>query len=58
LYRTIAVNLDGIKEVLGLWMSHKEGVQFWLQLVTELINCGVTDICIGCVGLPLLQYWR
>ena len=49
LYLAIGVNLDGIKEVLGLWMAQTEGAKFWLQVVTELKNRGVADIFIACV---------
>src|SRR5664279_4526509 len=49
LYLAIGINLDGIKEVLGLWMSQTEGAKFWLQVVTELKNRGVADIFIACV---------
>ena len=45
----IGVNLQGIKEVLGLWMAQTEGAKFWLQVVTELKNRGVQDIFIACV---------
>ena len=43
MYLAIGVNLDGIKEVLGLWMAQTEGAKFWLQVVTELKNRGVAD---------------
>ena len=49
LYLAIGVNLQGIKEVLGLWMAQTEGAKFWLQVVTELKNRGVQDIFIACV---------
>ena len=49
LYLAIGVNMDGMKEVLGLWMAQTEGAKFWLQVVTELKNRGVTDIFIACV---------
>ena len=49
LYLAIGVNLDGIKEVLGLWMAQTEGAKFWLQVVTELKNRGVQDIFVACV---------
>ncbi|WP_210546137.1 IS256 family transposase [Rhodoferax sp. PAMC 29310] len=49
LYLAIGVNLDGLKEVLGLWMAQTEGAKFWLQVVTELKNRGVADIFIACV---------
>ena len=49
LYVAIGVNLDGIKEVLGLWMAQTEEAKFWLHVVTELKNRGVADIFIACV---------
>ncbi|WP_020676302.1 IS256 family transposase [Geopsychrobacter electrodiphilus] len=48
-YLAIGVNLDGLKEVLGLWTADTEGAKFWLQVVTELKNRGVKDIFIACV---------
>ena len=48
-YLAIGINLDGAKEVLGMWVSENEGAKFWLQVVTELKNCGVQDIFIACV---------
>ena len=48
-YLAIGVNLDGIKEVLGLWTAETEGAKFWLQVVTELQSRGVKDIFIACV---------
>src|ERR1700761_8931539 len=48
-YVSIGVNLDGQKEVLGLWTSANEGAKFWLQVLTELRNRGVQDIFIACV---------
>jgi putative transposase len=49
IYLAIGVKLDGLKEVLGLWIAQTEGAKFWLQVVTELKNRGVTDILIACV---------
>lgn len=49
IYLAIGVGLDGLKEVLGLWIAQTEGAKFWLQVVTELKNRGVTDIFIACV---------
>ncbi|MGH9581489.1 MAG: IS256 family transposase, partial [Bryobacteraceae bacterium] len=55
-YVAIGVNLEGNKEVMGLWAGQAEGAKFWLQVVTELKNRGVQDIFIACVdglkGLP------
>ncbi len=48
-FMAIGVNLDGHKEVLGLWIAQTEGAKFWLQVVTELKNRGVQDIFIACV---------
>ena len=48
-YVAIGVNLDGNKDVLGLWTSGNEGAKFWLQVLTELRNRGVQDIFIACV---------
>ena len=45
----IGVNMDGIKEVLGFWIDKNEGAKFWLKVVTELKNRGVSDIFIACV---------
>src|SRR2546421_7191022 len=49
IYLAIGVTMDGLKEVLGLWIAQTEGAKFWLQVVTELKNRGVTDIFIACV---------
>lgn len=56
IYVALGVQLEGHKEVLGLWAGQAEGAKFWLQVVTELKNRGVQDIFIACVdglkGLP------
>src|SRR6476661_3975151 len=43
------IDLEGRKDVLGLWTSAHEGAKFWLQVLTELRNRGVKDIFIACV---------
>lgn len=48
-YLAIGINLNGEKEVLGLWIAQTEGAEFWLQVVTELKNRGVQNIFIACV---------
>jgi len=48
-YVAIGVDLDGRKDVLGLWTSANEGAKFWLGVLTELKNRGVKDILIACV---------
>ena len=49
IYVAIGVDMNGLKEVLGLWIAQTEGAKFWLQVVTELKNRGVRDIFIACV---------
>jgi putative transposase len=48
-YLAIGVSMDGLKEVLGMWIAQTEGAKFWLSVVTELKNRGVRDIFIACV---------
>jgi putative transposase len=48
-YVAIGINMDGRKEVLGLWSSASEGAKFWLSVLTELKNRGVRDIYLVCV---------
>ena len=48
-YLAVGVNLDGMKEVLGIWTAQTEGAKFWLAVITELKNRGVADILIACV---------
>src|SRR5215203_3368596 len=49
IYLAIGVNVEGKKETLGLWTAENEGAKFWLSVLTELSNRGVSDIFIGCV---------
>lgn len=48
-YVALALNPDGEKDVLGLWIEQTEGAKFWLKVITELQNRGVRDILIACV---------
>lgn len=48
IYLVLGVNMEGMKEVLGLWMAGSEGAKFWLHVITELKNRGVDDILIAC----------
>jgi putative transposase len=48
-YLALGINLQGEKELLGIWIAQTEGAKFWLQVVTELKNRGVVDIFIACV---------
>ena len=49
MYVAIGVNLQGKKELLGLWLSETEGAKFWLSCLTDLKNRGLNDIFIVCV---------
>ena len=49
IYLALGVNMDGHKDLLGLWMSENEGAKFWVSVLTELKNRGVQDILIACV---------
>ena len=48
-YLALGVNLEGHKELLGLWIAETEGARFWLQVLTELKNRGVEQLLIACV---------
>ena len=48
-YLAIGVNLEGLKDVLGIWLEETEGAKFWLKVMTEIKNRGVKDIFIACV---------
>jgi putative transposase len=48
-YVAMGINLEGRKEVLGLWTSGNEGAKFWLGVLTELRNRGVKDVFVVCV---------
>ena len=49
MYVAIGVNLQGKKELLGLWLSETEGAKFWLSCLTDLKDRGVSDIFVVCV---------
>ena len=48
-YLALGVNVEGHKELLGMWISENEGAKFWLNVLTELQNRGLKDILIACV---------
>ncbi len=47
-YIALGVDLEGKKDVLGLWISENEGAKFWLANFTEMKNRGLNDILIAC----------
>jgi len=48
-FLAIGIRLDGLKDVLGIWIDREEGAKFWLKVITELKNRGLKDIFIACV---------
>jgi len=55
-YTVLALNLEGKKDILGLYLSETEGANFWLSVLTDLQHRGVEDILIasvdGLAGFP------
>lgn len=55
-YTCLAMDSEGKKEILGIWVGESEGARFWLKICTELKQRGVQDILIACIdglkGLP------
>ena len=55
-YTILGINIQGKKEILGLYLSESEGANFWLQVLSDLNNRGVKDILIvsvdGLKGFP------
>ncbi len=49
IYTLLGLNIDGKKELLGLYLSDQEGAHHWLSVLTDLHNRGVKDILIACV---------
>ncbi len=48
-YVAVGIDLEGKKDVLGLWTSNNEGAKYWLNVLTELRNRGLKDIYLVCV---------
>lgn len=48
-FLALGINVDGQKELLGLWLAENEGAKFWLSVLTELQSRGLKDILIACV---------
>jgi putative transposase len=56
IHLALGINLDGEKELLGMWCNVTEGAKYWLSVLTELKNRGVHDVliccCDGLTGFP------
>jgi len=48
-YLALGVNMEGRKELLGMWIAESEGAKFWFNVITEIKNRGVNDILIACI---------
>lgn len=48
-YIAIGIQMDGIKDVLGMWVGENESAKFWLSVMNGIRNRGVEDILIACV---------
>ncbi|MDP4228219.1 MAG: IS256 family transposase [Bacteroidota bacterium] len=48
-YVVLGVNMDGVKEVLGIWIGANESSKFWLSVLNDLKNRGIQDVLIFCV---------
>lgn len=51
-YSAFGVTRDGLREVLGLWITENESAKFWLSVMNELKNRGLQDIFIAVVDRP------
>ena len=48
-YLALGVNVEGERDVLGMWFQETEGAKFWLQVLSDLKQRGVSDVLIACV---------
>jgi len=48
-YLALAIGMDGHREVLGMWFQETEGAKFWMQVLADLKQRGVSDILVCCV---------
>lgn len=55
-YICLGIDMNGYKDILGIWIGEAEGAKFWLSVCNDLNNRGVKDICVACMdglrGLP------
>ncbi len=48
-YIALGINMEGMKEILGIWIGESEGAKFWLSVLNEIKHRGVEDILITCI---------
>ncbi|MFP1498145.1 heat-stable enterotoxin EAST1 [Escherichia coli] len=62
MFLALGINIEGQKELPGMWLAENEGAKVWLNVLTELKNRGLNDILIACVDglkgfrMPSTQY--
>ncbi len=49
-YSVLGINLEGHKDILGIWIGENESAKFWLGVCNDLKNRGLEDILIACKG--------
>ena len=49
IYNILGINREGKKDLIGIYLSEKEGAKFWLSVLTDLKQRGVEDILIACI---------
>lgn len=49
IYNILGINIEGKKELIGMYVSESEGAKFWLSVLTDLQNRGIKDILIACI---------
>jgi len=57
-YLALALDCEGHKHVLGLWIEQSEGAKFWLRVMNELKTCGVDDVAVGADRIPDVEQRR
>jgi transposase-like protein len=48
-YIAIGINMEGFRDVLGMWIGENESAKFWVSVMNDMKNRGVEDILIACV---------
>lgn len=51
-YIVLGINLEGMKDILGIWIGENESAKFWLSVLNDMRNRGCEDILISCVDNP------
>jgi len=52
-YNVLAINEEGRKELIGMYVSESEGANFWLSVLTDLKARGMEDILIACIYIAV-----